>query len=85
MVKLTGELEGFEVVMGAMTAREIIAIQRGTANEADVLDMVQNRAIEHNFAVDDLRDLDYWIVAEILDAWSHAMEATAVPPTSGAS
>lgn len=82
---LGGELEGFHVTMGAMTAREIIAIQRGAMDEADVLEMVATRCVEHDFDIADLRDLDYWIIADVLDAWSDAMTAVAIPPTNGTS
>lgn len=82
-VPLTGELDGFVVVMAAMSTREVIAVQRGEMTEADVLDMVATRCLEHDFDTEDLRDLDYWIVAQILDDWGAAMQKDALPPTNG--
>jgi hypothetical protein len=85
VLTLTGELDGYHVTMGAMTGREIIALQRGVMDEADVLEMVTTRCVEHDFDIPDLRDLDYWIIAELLDAWATAMTAVAIPPTNGTS
>jgi hypothetical protein len=82
---LTGRLEGFHLTMGAMSGRQIVGIQRGTINEADVLEMVAERCISHNFEEESLLDLDFWIIGEILDAWKVAMEEKALPPQKGAS
>lgn len=83
-IALTGELEGHTVSMRSMTSRQIIATQRGTIDEADVLEMVAERCITHDFDVD-LLDLDYWIVGQILEQWGQAMREAAVPPQKGAS
>lgn len=83
-IALSGDLDGFNVTMGAMTARQLIAVQRGEMNEADVLEMVAERVVDHDFG-GDVRDLDYWIVAQILDEWGQAMRGAALPPESGAS
>jgi hypothetical protein len=82
-LKLDGELEGFHVTMGAMSARDIIAMRSGTMAEVEVLGLVAQRIVTHDFDVPDPLDLDYWIVAEILRAWGVAMEEAALPPVTG--
>lgn len=82
---LKDELAGFHVKIGAMRGHELIRIRRDGLNEADVIDLVAERVIEHDFPVDDLRDLDYWALTAILEAWTDAMQETAVPPTTGES
>jgi hypothetical protein len=84
-LKLNGELTGFTVVMGSATGRDLIRIKRGEADEADILELVQTRCIEHDFDVADLADLDFWIVAEILEAWMGALNETAVPKETATS
>jgi len=83
VLKLEGELADFHVTMGAMSARDIIAMRAGTMAEVEVLGLVAQRIVEHDFDVADPLDLDYWIVAEILRAWGVAMEEAALPPVSG--
>jgi len=79
-LKLDGELEGFEVVIGAMTARDIIRLRSSELTDVDALELVAQRVERHNFGVEDVRDLDYWIVAAILAAWGEAMSEAALPP-----
>lgn len=81
-IDLTGELEGFHVVMEAMRGREIIALMRDEVAEADALELIATRCVEHDFPVDDLRDLDMWMLEQILERWQEAMTETALPPTS---
>jgi hypothetical protein len=83
-IALKGELAGHTVTMRSMTSRQVIATQRGTIDEADVLEMVAERCIAHDFEMD-LLDCDYWIVGQILEQWGTAMQETAIPPVSGAS
>ena len=83
VLKLNGELTGFHVTMGAMSARDIIAMRSGTMVEVEVLGLVAQRIVEHDFDVADPLDLDYWIVAEILRAWGTAMEEASLPPVIG--
>jgi hypothetical protein len=71
--------------MGAMKGREMMSIQRGMMDESDVLEMVATRCLSHDFEIGSLLDLDYWIIAAILEAWSDAMKATSLPPTNGTS
>lgn len=82
-LKLNGELTGYHVTMAAMSARDIIAMRSGTMSEVEVLALVGQRIISHDFGVDDPLDLDYWIVAEILRAWGAAMEEAVLPPAIG--
>jgi len=82
-LKLNGDLTGFHVTMGAMTARDIILMRGGNMSETEVLSLVAQRIVSHNFDIDDPLDLDYWIVAEILRAWGTAMEEAALPPATG--
>ena len=82
-LKLDGELEGFHVTMGAMSARDIIAMRSGEMAEVDVLALVAERMVEYDFDIKDPLDLDYWIVAEILRAWGAAMEEAVLPPAIG--
>lgn len=79
---LTGELAGYHVVMGAMWGRELIRLRRGEMDEADVLDLIADRCLEHDFDIDDLRDLDYWMLLAILDGWKEAQTDAALPPTN---
>ncbi len=81
-IALTGELDGYHVVMGAMWGRELIRLRRGEMDEADVLELIAERCLEHDFGVDDLRDLDYWMLTDVLDAWKDAQLDGAVPPTN---
>ena len=81
-IDLTGELDGYHVVMAAMRARDLIALRRGEMDEADVLDFVAERCLEHNFG-EDLRDLDYWMLIEIMERWTEAQNERALPPPSG--
>jgi hypothetical protein len=84
-LKLNGELTDFTVVMGSATGRDLIRIKRGEADEADILELIQTRCIEHDFDVEDLADLDFWIVAEILEAWMSSLNETAVPKETATS
>lgn len=81
-IALTGELDGYHVVMGAMRGKEIIALMRDEMREADALDLIAERCISHDFPVDDLRELDLWMLERILEAWQEAMSETALPPTT---
>jgi len=80
---LTGELVGFHVTVGAMTARDIIAVRSGSLDEGAVVALVAQRIVSHDFDISDVLDLDYWILVEILSAWGTAMEDAAVPPVIG--
>jgi hypothetical protein len=82
-IDLTGELDGYHVVMGAMWGRELIRLRRGEMDEADVLELIAERCLEHDFAVEDLRDLDFWMLLAILDGWKEAQMDAALPPTNG--
>jgi hypothetical protein len=84
-LNLNGELKGFRVVMGAMSGRDLIRMQRGDMTEADVLELVQARCLEHDFNISDLTDLEFWIVAEILEAWSDAQTEVAIPKETASS
>jgi hypothetical protein len=77
---LNGELAGYHVTMGAMHGRELIRLQRGEMTEADVLELIAERCVEHDFGIADLQDLDFWMLTELLDAWQAAMKDTALPP-----
>lgn len=83
VLKLDGELAPYHVTMGSMSARDIIAMRSGALAEVEVLGLVAQRIVEHDFDVADPLDLDYWIVAEILRAWGAAMEEAALPPVIG--
>jgi hypothetical protein len=84
-ITLTGRLDGFHVTMRAMSGRQIVGLQRGTLSEVDAVEMVAERCVTHDFEEKDLLDLDFWIIAEILEAWGNAMQEKALPPQSGAS
>jgi len=83
VLKLDGELADYHVTMGAMSARDIIAMRSGEMAEVEVLRLVAERIVEHDLGVADPLDLDYWIVAEILRAWGAAMEEAVLPPATG--
>jgi len=82
---LNGELAGYHATMAAMHGRELIRIQRGEMTEADVLELIAERCVEHDFGVSDLIDLDFWMLIELLEAWQIAMKETALPPAQGES
>lgn len=82
-LKLTGELAGFHVVMGAMSGADIVAVRSGELAEGEVVNIVAGRMVEHDFDVVSPLELDYWILVEILAAWGKAMEDAAVPPARG--
>lgn len=80
---LTGELEGFHVTMAAMRGREVIALTAGDMDEGQVIDLVAERMLEHDFGVDDPRDLDAWMLGEIVEPWVEAHKDAALPPVTG--
>jgi len=82
-LKLTGELAGFHVTMGAMSGANIIALRSGVMAEGDTIRLISERIIEHDFDVETPLDLDYWILVEIMRVWGVAMEDAAVPPAIG--
>ena len=82
---LEGELAGFHVVMGGMTAREMIRLRSGELSEGEAIEFAASKVIEHDFDVDDIRDIDGEDLLAISVAWSSAMRETAVPPTSATS
>jgi hypothetical protein len=81
-ITLNGELTGYHVTMAAMRGREIIALMRDEMSEADALDLIVERCISHDFGVDDIRELDLWMLEAILEAWQKAMQEWALPPTT---
>jgi len=78
-LSLEGELADFHVTLSAMSAREIIQIRSGEMTELLALEMLDRHAVEHDFDVETLGDLDFWIVTEILMAWRKAMDEAALP------
>jgi hypothetical protein len=82
-LKLDGELADFHVTMGAMSARELIRIRSGEMSEGEAIEFTATKIIEHDFDVADIRDVDYWILLAISQAWSAAMRDAAVPPVPG--
>lgn len=80
---LPDELAGYTVVMGRPTARELIDIQAGRITDAEQLEIVARHVISQDFGVDDILDLEDWIVAEVLKAWGVAMRDAALPPANG--
>jgi hypothetical protein len=80
---LTGELEGFHVVMGSTTAREAIRLRSGELSEGEAIEFVAAKVIEHDFDVADIRDLDLEDVLALSEAWTTAIKDRAVPPAQG--
>lgn len=80
---LTGELEGFHVVMGSMTAREMIRLRSGELTEGEAVEFAAAKVVEHDFDVDDIRDIEAEDLLAISQAWSAAMKDKAVPPARG--
>lgn len=81
-LQLKGELADFHVTLSAMSAREIIRIRGGEINEDTALDMLERHVVDHDFDVENLGDLEFWIVTEILMAWRKAMDEAALPQAS---
>ncbi len=87
-VALSGELEGFALKMRGMSSADFIRLKtRGTEEMGDIaaLDMAFAHVVEHNFDVDDLRELDVWIGLEILNRWVAVLNESALPPASATS
>jgi hypothetical protein len=80
MVVLAGQLEGFEATMSGPTTRDFILISSGEATTAQALQLIVSHVVDHNFAVDDVLDLEPWIILELLSAWSDAVKDAALPP-----
>lgn len=84
-IALTGELEGFNVTMASLSATDIIRVRSGKLTEVEMLGMVSGHCLKHDFDVEDINDLDYWIFVEILRQWSAAIREQALPQASGGS
>ncbi len=82
---LEGDLAGAHVVMGAMTAREMIRLRSGELTEGEAIEFAASKVVEHDFDVIDIRDLDGEDLLAISLAWSSAMKDAAVPPTPATS
>lgn len=78
---LTGDLEGYHVVMGSMSGREMIRVRSGEFTEGEAIDFAASKVIEHDFDVSDIRDIDGQDLLAISQAWSQAMKDAALPPT----
>lgn len=82
-LELTGELEGFSVTMAGMTGSDLLRIRGGQMDETDSINLFAEHVVEHNFDVPDPRDLEFWVIVEILRAWTEGMNAAAVPEANG--
>jgi hypothetical protein len=82
---LEGDLAGGHVVMGAMTAREMIRLRSGEVSEGEAIEFTASKVIEHDFDVPDIRDIDGEDLLAISVAWAAAMKDAAVPPTPATS
>lgn len=82
-IPLTGELEGFNVTMASMSGRDIIRIRGGKLSESEGLELIASHCLAHDFDVEDIRDLDYWILIDILRQWSTALREAALPQPTG--
>lgn len=80
---LTGDLAGAHVVMGSTTGREAIWLRSGEASEGEAMEFVASKVVEHDFDVDDIRDLDLQDLLAISQAWNQVIKDAAVPPVSG--
>ena len=80
---LTGDLEGYHVVMGSMSGREMIRVRSGEFTEGEAIDFAASKVIEHDFDVSDIRDIDGQDLLAISQAWSQAMKDAVVPPAQG--
>ena len=84
-VTLDGDLEGFVVTLKGLSTRDLIRINTGDVPTSEVLELVIDKVVEHNFDIDDLHDLDAWIAMRIFTAWSEHASEMAVPPESATS
>ena len=84
-IALTGELDGFHVTMASMSGRDIFAIRAGKLNEAQMLEFIASHCLAHNFEVENILDLDYWILIQVLREWSDALRERSLPQASGGS
>lgn len=82
---LTGELEGFHVVMGSPDGHQLIRLRSGEMTESEAITFAVSLIVEHDFDVTDLLDLDDWILLAISKAWGEARKDAVLPPTSASS
>lgn len=76
---------GQAFVLRAMSARQFIAIQRGEADEATLMEMLAAAAIKHPFgdgADAFLDNCDLNTALELLKAWADRQKDTANPKAS---
>lgn len=76
-VRLTGDLEGHEVVMRAFTTADYIRIRRGDLDDVALLQMTLDGVIDSTFS--DVNALEPKHVLAILDGWVDAQREEAVP------
>lgn len=69
--------------MSSMSGRDIINVRAGKLTEPQMIDFIAAHTISHDFDVEDVRDLDYWILIDILRAWNIALRERALPQASG--
>lgn len=81
--RLTGDLAGFHIVMGAMSARDMIRLRSGELTEGEAVEFAAAKIIEHDFDVTDIRDIEAEDLLAISAAWSEAIKDRAVPPARG--
>lgn len=81
-ITLRGPLEGFHVTMAGMRGRELIAMRKGTMDEADMIELIAARTIKHDFE-DDILDLEPEHYEALVEQWGEAIAEGALPPTNG--
>lgn len=80
---LEGDLAGFHVVMGSMSAREMIRLRSGELSDGEAIEFAASKVVEHDFDVADIRDIDAEDLLALSQAWNTAMKDRAVPPAQG--
>jgi hypothetical protein len=76
------EVEGHRLVMGPMTARDVVALLRGQMDAADQIELIVRGCIEHDLP-GDLLDAPWDFVEAVGQAWLTAVRESALPPQRG--
>lgn len=83
VLDLDGDLAGFTVTMSGLTGADMLRIRSGEMIDTDSIDLFADHVIESNFDVADHRDLEFWIILQIMQAWTAAINEAAAPEASG--
>lgn len=73
------EVDGHKLVMGPLSARDVVAIIRGQLDPADQIELIARSCIEHDLE-GDLLDAPWDFVEAVGQAWLAAAREASLPP-----